>query len=373
MASRRQVIIGLGGALVAGAAAGTWRVLRQPETALAPWTGLDQPVADPRLDAFRHAILAPNPHNRQPWLIRLEGQDSAVLTCDLAKRLPQTDPFDRQIIIGFGTFIELASTAASGRGYRLLVEPFPDGEPQLRLDERPVARLRFVADPALRPDPLLAAIAVRRTNRQVYRALPPGKLAALAEPGVTLSEDPALLGQLRELAVAAITREMHTPSAHKESIDLMRIGAAEIDAQPDGLALSGPMIEATALLGLTTRASLADPASTAFRLGLDDLERTYGSIPAAGWIVTPDNSRASQIAAGRSYARLTLRAAAAGIAVHPLSQSLQEYPEMAELYAQAHRLLAPQPGQRLQMLARLGLADPVRPAARYPLEAHLRA
>ncbi|MFN5780126.1 MAG: hypothetical protein ACK44O_11745, partial [Novosphingobium sp.] len=206
-----------------------------------------------------------------------------------------------------------------------------------------------------------------------YRALPSGRLAALAEPGVTLSENPVMLGQLRELAVAAITCEMHTPPAHKESIDLMRIGATEIDAQPDGLALSGPMIEATALLGITTRASLADPASTAFRLGLEDLERTYGSIPAAGWIVTPDNSRASQIAAGRSYARLTLRAAAAGIAVHPLSQSLQEYPEMADLYARAYRLLAPEPGQRLQMLARLGLADPVRPAARYPLEAHLRA
>ena len=373
MASRRQVIIGLGGALVAGAAAGTWRVLRQPEAAIAPWSGLDRPVADPRLDAFRHAILAPNPHNRQPWLIRLEGQDSAVLTCDLTKRLPQTDPFDRQIIIGFGTFIELASTAASQRGYRLEVEPFPDGEPQPRLDARPLARLRFVADPALRADPLLAAIAVRRTNRQAYRPLPPGRLTMLAEPGVTLSEDPVLLGQLRQLAVAAITRETTTPAKHRESIDLMRIGAAEIDAQPDGLALSGPMIEGTALLGVTTRASLVDPASTAFRLGLEDLQRTYGSIPAAGWIVTPDNSRASQLAAGRSYARLTLRAAAAGIAVHPLSQSLQEYPEMAELYAQAHRLLAPQPGQRLQMLARLGLADPVRPAARYPVEAHLRA
>lgn len=372
MASRRQVIIGLGGALVAGAAAGTWRVLHQPETALKPWTGLDQPVADPRLDAFRHAILAPNPHNRQPWLIRLEGNDGVVLTCDLAKRLPQTDPFDRQITIGFGTFIEVASIAASRRGFRLLVEPFPEGEPQPRLDGRPLARLRFVADPTVRPDPLLAAVVTRRTNRQVYRPLPPGRLASLAEPGVMLSEEPGLLDQLRRLTSAAITRETTTPAKHRESIDLMRIGAAEIDAQPDGLALSGPFIEGTALLGVTTRGTLVDPGSTAFRLGLEDLQRTYSSIPAAGWIVTPDNTRASQIAAGRSYARLTLRAAAAGIAIHPLSQSLQEYPEMAELYARAHLLLAPQPGQRVQMLARLGLADPVRPAARYPLEVHLR-
>lgn len=370
MASRRQIIIGLGGALVAGTAAGTWRVLRQPETAIAPWSGLDQTVADPRLDAFRHAILAPNPHNRQPWLIRLEGQDSAVLTCDLAKRLPQTDPFDRQITIGFGTFIELAAIAASKRGLRLAVEPFPDGEPQPRLDRRPVARLRWVADPALRPDPLAAAIALRRTNRQVYAPLPPGKLAELAEPGVTLSEDPARLGAVAQVTVAAITGEMRTPAAHMESVNLMRIGAAEIDAMPDGLALSGPMIEGTSLLGLTTRAALANPESTAYQLGLEDLQQTYGSIPAALWITTPDNSRASQIAAGRTYARATLRAALAGVAVHPLSQSLQEYPAMAAHFAQVHSLLAPD-GGRVQMLARAGIANPVRPAARYPLEAHL--
>ncbi|HEX4848290.1 MAG TPA: hypothetical protein VFV30_09100 [Novosphingobium sp.] len=370
MASRRQVILGLGGALVAGAAAGTWRVMRQPDSAIAPWQALSQRVADPRLDALRHAILAPNPHNRQPWLIRLDGSDSAVLTCDLAKRLPETDPFDRQITIGFGTFIELAAIAASQRGYRLEVESFPEGEPQPRLDRRPVARLRWVADPALPRDPLAAAIVVRRTNRQVYAPLPPGRLAALAEPGVTLSDDAELLARVARITVAAITGEMETPAAHMESVNLMRIGAAEIDAMPDGLALSGPMIEATSLVGLTTRAALADPASTAYRLGLEDLQRTYGSIPAALWITTPDNTRTSQIAAGRAYARATLRAARAGVAVHPLSQSLQEYPAMAAHFAQVHSLLAPG-GGRVQMLARAGLAAPVRAAARYPLEAHL--
>lgn len=370
MASRRQVVFGLGGALVAGAAAGTWRVMRQPDSAIAPWQGLGQPVSDPRLDALRHAILAPNPHNRQPWLIRLEGSDSAILTCDLAKRLPETDPFDRQIIIGFGTFIELAAIAASTRGFRLVVEPFPEGEPQPRVDRRPVARLRWVADPALRPDPLAAAIALRRTNRQVYAPLPPGKLAELGEPGVSLSDTPALLAELAKVTVAAITGEMQTPAAHMESVNLMRIGAAEIDAMPDGLALSGPLIEATSVLGMTSRATLADPTSTAFRMGLDDLQRTYGSIPAALWITTADNSRASQLAAGRAYARTTLRAARAGVAVHPLSQSLQEYPAMAPHLAKVHGLLAPA-GGRVQMLARAGLAEPVRPAARYPLEAHL--
>ncbi|MBN8502808.1 MAG: hypothetical protein J0M19_16945, partial [Sphingomonadales bacterium] len=317
MVGRRQVVVGLGGLLVAGAAAGTWRVTRLPETAQRPWLNLDQPVADPRLDAFRHAILAPNPHNRQPWLIRLEGSDAALLTCDLDKRLPQTDPFDRQVTIGFGTFIELAAIAASKRSFRITVEPFPDGDPQPRLDQRPIARLRFVADPALAPDPLASAIAQRRTNRQVYGALPAELLERIGGEGMQTSADPALLAHVSALSVAAITREMETQAAYMESVQLMRIGHREVDLSPDGLSLTGPLIEATALLGLTNRETLADPASTSFRLGLKDMQNIYGSIPAVVWLVTSDNSRPAQIDAGRRYARTCLRAAAVGAAMHP--------------------------------------------------------
>jgi hypothetical protein len=92
--SRRGLVLGAGAttlALVGGA--GVWRVTRLPRTAAAPWM-LDQTLPkDVRLDAFRHAILAPNPHNRQPWLIKLEGSDGALISCDLDRRLPETDPF----------------------------------------------------------------------------------------------------------------------------------------------------------------------------------------------------------------------------------------------------------------------------------------
>ncbi len=373
MVGRRQVVIGLGGVLALGAAS-TWRVTRMPETAREPWIALQKPEPDVRLDAFRHAILAPNPHNRQPWLIKLEGADSALLSCDLAKRLPETDPFDRQISIGFGTFIELARIAASHRGVRLEVEPFPDGEPQPRLDGRPVARVRFVADAAVTPDPLRAAIALRRTNRQVYSAAPSAAhLAQLGKDGVEASGDPALLAAARAITIAAITREMNTHRTHMESVNLMRIGSHEVDAKPDGLALIGPLIEATGLLGLTTRETLADPASTSFRLGLEDLQRTYGSVPALAWITTAGNTRADQLAAGQTYARLTLRATMLGLALHPVSQSLQEYPEMAGSFSAIHKLLGASGSQRVQMMARVGKAPPVAPAARYPLEVHLRA
>lgn len=373
--TRRKFILGAGGTLALIGAGAAWRVTRMPESAAAPWAIDPKPLKDVRLDAFRYAILAPNPHNRQPWLIKMVGQDEALIFCDLEKRLPETDPFDRQITIGFGTFLELARIAAAERGVRMEIAYFPQGEPQPRLDARPVAQLRFVPDPTVARDPLFGAITIRRTNRLVYREERPSQdmLSNLAAEGTQTSADPALLQPLRRLAVAAITGEMMTPDAQMESVQLMRIGHAEIDAIPDGLALSGPMIEATALLGITTRKSLADPTSTSFKIGLEDLQKTYGSVPAAVWITTSANGRADQLDAGRRYARATLRAADLGLAMHPMSQSLQEYPEMEPHFQSVHRLLAAKPGERVQMLARVGFAPDVPAAARYPVEAHLVA
>ena len=87
------------------------------------------------------AVLAPNAHNRQPWALRLVGADTALLFCDLDRRLPATDPFDRQILISLGCFVELYRLAAASRGFAADITPFPEGEPQPRLDARPVARI----------------------------------------------------------------------------------------------------------------------------------------------------------------------------------------------------------------------------------------
>ena len=54
-----------------------------PLAALRAWDAAKASSSDPRLEVFRHAILAPNPHNRQPWQIELVGQDEAVISCDL--------------------------------------------------------------------------------------------------------------------------------------------------------------------------------------------------------------------------------------------------------------------------------------------------
>lgn len=89
------------------------------------------------------------------------------------------------------------------------------------------------------------------------------------------------------------------------------------------------------------------------------------------WQITRTNTRADQIAAGRDWVRINLAATAAGVSTQPLSQALQEYPEMKKLFAEVHARLAGD-GGTVQMLARLGYADTVPASPRWPLSAKIQ-
>ena len=132
--SRRKFLkIAGSSAIILAAGAGGFAATRTPHSALAPWseTGAGN---TPLVRALSYAVLAPNPHNRQPWLVDLKGPEDGVLYCEADRRLPVTDPEDRQITIGLGCFLELLRIAAAEQGYRADIAPFPDGEPSPRLD-----------------------------------------------------------------------------------------------------------------------------------------------------------------------------------------------------------------------------------------------
>jgi hypothetical protein len=361
MASRRGVLKLIGGGVVlAAVAGGGWYVANNPsKAARAAWKEAGTP-AEKRRRFLSYALLAPNPHNRQPWLVELLGEDELTLYCDLDRRLPETDPFDRQIVTGCGAFLELFALAAASEGYRAEITPFPEGGPALRLDARPVARVRLLADAAER-DPAFDQILKRRTNRNNYEAR---EVAAdvrtqLEAAGSTngfrlrTTGEGELAGKLRDLTWRAHEREMLTHHTLKESVDLMRIGNAEIERYRDGISLDGQMIAFASMAGMISREALLDPKSEAFKMGMDQYREMAASARSFAWLTGPEG-RTAEIDAGRAYARFALKAAELGLAVHPWSQSLQEFAEMRPLYDEVHSLIGG--GERVHMLVRIGYA-----------------
>lgn len=375
-ATRRRFLQITGTSAVILAAVGTgFVVTRNPSVARAPWREAGR-YPDPMRRALSWAILAPNPHNRQPWLVDLVSETEAVLYCQLDRRLPATDPLDRQIVIGLGCFLELFQQAAAEDGYTASMEPFPEGADETRLDARPVARMRLTEGAS--SDPLFAHALIRHTNRNPYdtrRPVPEPALAAMASAaGEGLTCGHASGGErrdsLRALCWAASRVEQVTPDTWQESLDLIRIGKREINAHPDGIAISGAMMEVLNAVGLVTRDAMGEPGSMAYQQSLDMQRGWAETAMAFFWMSSEGNSRLDQLAAGRGFLRAALSAARDGLAVQPMSQSLQEFPEMSELYDEVHAALVPE-GHTIQMLVRLGYARSVPPSPRWPMETRL--
>ncbi|MEY3273069.1 MAG: hypothetical protein RLZZ341_1970 [Pseudomonadota bacterium] len=372
-----------GGAVLAAGLGSTGCASGLPEAAVQPWRTA---TAETELRRFMlaHALLAPNPHNRQPWIADLREPGRIQLVCDGERLLPETDPFGRQILIGCGAFIELAVIAAAERGHAVTVTLFPQGAPAARSLPAGTVVATLTTGPAgsAARDPLYAAIARRHTAKTAYaegRPLPAALASAWVEAarrhglqaGTVTAAEP--LAALRRIAREAYEIEAITPATWLESARLMRIGPDAIAQHRDGISMSSPMIRMLHATGLF------DPMQVPQR-GQSSLQRVmdhwtpYETGSGFLWLASTGNARAQQVDAGRAYVRQHLLATAAGVDMHPVSQALQEFDAMRGPYAAVHRALGVDPAQgTVQMLARVGYSvAPAGPSPRRELATMLR-
>lgn len=374
--SRRKTLALIGGGtILAATAAAGFDITRRPLAASAPWTAAGT-YSDPRLRALSWAILAPNPHNRQPWKVDVSQPDTAILLVDTDRLLPHTDPFNRQITVGLGCFLELLRIAALQDGLGVTFELFPEGSDAARLDARPVAICRF-APTTDAPDPLFAQVPHRRSNKEPYdltRPVPQDALARITAAAMHFpayaTNDAAHVAAMRERSLRALRIEIATERTLRESVDLFRIGHREVNANPDGIDFTGPMFESLRLTRLFTREASMDPDGIIARSADAAFAANLESAMAHVWQVTPGNDRETQIRAGQDWLRINLAATAEGLGLQPLSQALQEFPEMADLYDEVHADLAPE-GGTVQMWARMGYGPQVGASPRWSLEEKL--
>lgn len=374
---RRDFIRVLGGGAIF-AAAGCAPAGVDPRAA---WVNPGAGETDIRRKALSWAILAPNPHNMQPWIVDLSVPDEITLYIDKTRLLPVTDPFNRQIVIGCGAFLELLRMALAEEGHATLTGLFPDGHSQAQLDARPLFRMRLSKDRVVVREHLFAQVLKRRTNRGPYNETPvaDGALQIIAAsaiagalPDLGMTINPVRVEKLRALVYQGAQVEARTPLAHRESVERTFIGARDVAAHPWGISLDQPIMTAMNAAGILTKAKMAEPGTIAYDESLKFLKAGADTAQGFVWISTDLDSRDRQLTAGQAYVRANLAATSLGLAMHPWSQGLQEYASQKPVYDALHKELAPD-GGRIQMLARIGYPKAeVPPAPRRGLAAQVK-
>ncbi len=389
---RRSFMRLVGGGTVAAAAVSLSGCATDfPAEALAPWQGPGN-EPDARRWALAHAILAPSPHNRQPWLADLREANAIRLHVDRTRLLPETDPWFRQIMIGQGTFIEALVMALQQRGLNPVVTLFPEGEFKPReVDDRPVARVSWLPGAAASArDPLFAQLLQRCTAKIDYdtaQPVSPATLAALkaalVDPGVHFdaSLDAARVARLRTLCWESALVELRTPRTVMESIRLTRVGPDEIALHRDGISINTLVPRFANAVGAFDRAQPPEPGSTAYKQMMSRFEGHSRTAMGFVWLSTATarhkesgSLRSAEVAAGRAYLRLQLKATELGLQMHPMSQAPQEFAEMKTHYEELHRLLVGKPADQetVQMFCRIGHCTATQHQPRRGVDAILR-
>lgn len=327
---------------------------------------------DIRLQVLSYAVLAANAHNIQPWKIRFTGDLSMELYVDPERLLPETDPPARQIHISQGTFLENLHLAATKLGYQARINYFPHGMYGNEVvEELPVATIELSPSNSRTEVPLFSQIQRRLSNKRIYSdtPIPESALAGLQQlkppGGMTFNVEtrPDRVAQIARFCATAMAIENQNRARELETIHMFRFNTREARQSRDGLtvAQTGKQGFSKWLVEnffLSRQAAEHDPAQfSQFGTRLAHAQAT--SAQAFAWISTERNRRLDQVKCGRFYQRLHLTTTSLDIAQHPMSQLLQEYPDMASLQQEFLGFLAPPHGHTVQMLVRLGMAKPV--------------
>ena len=327
-------------------------------------------VKTPILRAILAGASAPSAHNTQPWKFAIQNDQEALLYVDENRLLLETDPPARQIHISQGTFLEHLSLGAEADGFAARIKLFPQGAyDHRRIGKSPVARIKLTRDDSVRVDSLFRWIPVRATNRAVYEGplLTDREIETierLVRPEharLRFINTPGRMKPFFKLFYRAFAVETNTPAKHDESRRWFRYNDHEIRKQRDGISLRGNGVSGLRLW--LAEKFFLPPGKKAWHeksnrdAGLDMFRKAIFSSRGLVFLSSPGNSPEDWVRAGREYARLQLAATSLGLVMQPISQALQEYPEMKEIRERCDQLAGVSGARRIQMIARLGRSD----------------
>ncbi len=365
MLNRREFIRGslatglfLGSSTLIGGCSG---VTRRNVSPLALSQDAEMPLDRTGRMILQLASLAPSGHNSQPWRVKIESRDRWAIEADPARRLPCVDPHNRELLLSLGAFIENLTVAAANMGrpadVRVIAGDYHDRE---------VAQVALNTNAPT--DYPLRRLELRRTVRRGHlpKALSGADVKALSsqlQPGqlVYFPRGSGHAACIREAVVESYRVQAERDDAQQELVEWLRLRDQDVRQHRDGLSTEG--MEITGLKGWFVRQFIApeDFMQASYRRqGIDLIGSLAGQ--GGGWMVITSHGQtaADLVDTGRRFQRMALLARERNIAIHPMTQVLEE-PSGIDLIANQHgTAIIP------QFVLRVGYID------RYPEPVSLR-
>ena len=285
------------------------------------------PGLEPTLaDILYHASLAPSGHNTQPWVVKVPEPNRLLIGTARDRWLPQVDPENRELLLSLGCFLENLIVTARHHGldldYRVIGATPTDTE------------ILEVTLRSAEPSPFpLDKILLRRTVRSHHlrQELKSSDVQALSAPfGDRLAFFPsgsANANWLSEQTVEANRVQANRDPAQEELSRWIRWADDEARRHRNGL--TPESMEITGLAGWYVRhfMSKSSVMKPSFRdRSVEAVRKHLGSY--GGWLVitSPDASVSTLIETGRLFERMWLGIRERMIAIHPMTQILEEAP-----------------------------------------------
>lgn len=301
-------------------------VLRGPSDA-AEQQAMRPLLDDDGLHMLSFAALAPSGHNAQPWSVDVLDRGHWRIGTRRERWLPAVDPANRETVLSVGAFLENLVQAAEHRGYAVDYEVIARASADAQLIDLRLRKTQAV-------EHAMTRIETRRTLRSGYGndLLRSDDLRAITQglPEISYyARDTRQARYLTEATIAANRTQAYRDPAQQELANWIRWSKSDQARLRDGLTPAGMEIDGLAGWYVGSFYSRDDVLKKSFReAGIKQVVERVAQ--GAGWLVmTGSATVAGLIETGRRFERMWLRLRERSIAIHPMTQVLEEASDSA--------------------------------------------
>lgn len=296
---------------------------------------------------LKTAILAPSPHNVQPWKVKILSDSEAELHIDSTRTLPKEDVTGSFIILTMGMFLEAVKILAAQQGFALSYELFhePDWYAPAIIENSspclfPFATMRLAPGESSEHQYPPELFSTRRTSRisLLPKPVPQALLqdftdmAARHDQEFAYTVDQNEIESMLALNTRALFEDLNSPDYHDEIVEWFRYSERQSQIHLDGLDYRAMNTPRTSLW-LSARAPWLMKTPVVKNILAFVYRQQTGLIPTMGILAGGFWEPADAIESGKFLMRFWLETARHDLYIHPFGNLVTNRPVAKEIAA----------------------------------------